>query len=161
MNIFEIHITGEKGINEELEALGVKNIVVELLQPDKTLLRTEYMSSVVKSFEGLPECFKYIDGLLGQLESKILRVKIETPYLLEYVKRSLYMESHFMPNIWEKTMYPKSRNARSGKIMATDREYDQSKYPEFRAKWKGEDLELCVYDTFVDEDKDWFDLYKK
>lgn len=47
---FEVHITGDYTINSKLDALNVKNIVVDLLKPDKTILRTEYMSSfVVKS----------------------------------------------------------------------------------------------------------------
>jgi hypothetical protein len=44
--------------------------------------------------------------------------------------------------------------------MVTDREYDKQNYFEFRQKWGHEDIELCLYDTFITEDKDWFSLYE-
>jgi hypothetical protein len=47
MEIFEIHITGSHGINQELDSLGIKNIIVDLLTPEHKLIRTEYMSSFV------------------------------------------------------------------------------------------------------------------
>ena len=38
MQYFEIHITGESGINSELDKLDIKNIIVDLLYPIKTFL---------------------------------------------------------------------------------------------------------------------------
>ena len=32
-------------------------------------------------------------------------------------------------------------------------------YSEFAEKWKKEVVELCLHDTYVDEDKDWFALW--
>lgn len=69
------------------------------------------------------------------------------------------MESHFTPRPGQ-TKYPISQNFKSGRLMATDREYDKQKYFEFRQKWDHEDIELCLYDTFITEDKDWFNLYE-
>ena len=45
METFEIHITGTSDINEQLDKLAIKNIVIDLLTPNKEVLRTEYMSS--------------------------------------------------------------------------------------------------------------------
>ena len=45
--------------------------------------------------------------------------------------------------------------------MATYREYSQFNYNSFKEKWQNEDIELCVYDSFVKEDEDWFNLYKQ
>lgn len=160
LNIFEIHITGEKGINEELSSLNIKNIIVDLLRPDNTLLRTEYMSSFIKKFYTIEDCKNYVDTLSKSLKSKIIRVKIETPYCKDFIEHSLYIESHFSPKE-EDIKYPLSRNKRSGKIMATDRTYTKSLYDKFRDKWKNEDIELCIYDSFIEEDKDWFNLYLK
>lgn len=161
MKTFEIHITGaDESINKELDSLGIKNIVVELLHPDKTVLRTEYMSSFISKHETADDCMEMVRTLTQiVMYSKIIRVKIESPVYDEYIEKSLYMESHFIPKSDDAT-YPLSRNARSGKIMGTDREYDISKYGEFMEKWKGEDLELCLVDSFVEEDADWFALYK-
>lgn len=157
MKTFEIHITGEQGINEELSTMNIKNIIVELLYPNLTLFRTEYMSSFVKKFENFNQCKFYVQALLSQLKSKIIRVKIESPFYEEYVSNSLYVESHFEPF---NNIYPISKNKASGKLMATDREYNQSKYSNFISKWKNNDIELCLYDSYVNEDFDWFRLYK-
>jgi len=158
MKIFEIHITGESDINKELTTLGIKNIIIDLLGPDKLVLRTEYMSSFTKKFENIYECKEYVNSLCHLLKSKIIRVKIESPFYEEYIDKSLYMESHFNPfNL----NYPISRNQRSQKLIATDRTNNKLSYNDFRKKWENEDVELCLYDSFIEEDRDWFDLYKK
>ncbi len=159
MEIFEIHITGTKAINEEFDKLGIKNIVVDLLTPTQSLLRTEYMSSFIYKEENFESCKEMVNDLLSKLKSEIIRVKIECPFYEHYVKQSLYMESHFEPFNNE---LPISVNARSGKHMATDRTYNQDEYPSFLKRYEGmAELELCLLDTFVDEDKDWFDLYSE
>ena len=161
MKTFEIHITGDESINDVLTAMNIKNIIVELLHPDGTSLRTEYMSSFVEKHLNYNDCYDRILALATKLKSEhnidIIRVKIECPYYEEYVPKSKYIESHFIP---KDSKYPISRNKRSGKLMGTDREYDSSKYQEFIEKWQGEDVELCVFDTFVEEDFDWMNLYK-
>lgn len=158
MKTFEVHITGEKGINEELDALEIKNIIVELLNPDETLLRTEYMSSFIIKCENYQNCFEHVRLLKSQLKSKIIRTKIECPVYDDYIDQSIYVESHFKPL---DNIYPLSRNQKSGKLLGTDREYDKTKYSEFIEMWKHEDRELCLYDSFVEEDFDWFEKYKK
>ena len=44
--------------------------------------------------------------------------------------------------------------------MATDREYNPKKYQEFIEKWIDKDVELCLYDSCVTEDFNWFELNK-
>jgi len=156
---FEIHITGEKGINKELDGLGIKNIIVELLHPNMDLFRVEYMSSFIAEKPGFNECLEDVLKLRDSLKSKVIRTKIECPiYYQEYESISLYAESHF--NFFN-TNYPLSRNQRSGRIMGTDREYDKTKYSYFTKKWENEELELCLFDSFIEEDADWFKLYTK
>ena len=59
MKTFEVHITGiNQEINKELDQLNIKNIIIDLLKPDGSLLRTEYMSSMVYKFESFSECKK-------------------------------------------------------------------------------------------------------
>ena len=45
--------------------------------------------------------------------------------------------------------------------MATSRTYDKYEYDNFMEVFgsNDEEVELCLFDTFVDEDKDWFELY--
>lgn len=159
MKVFEIHITGEYGINDILTEMGIKNIVVELLKPDGDILRTEYMSSFIEKYETFDQCFKRVSELADKLEERInvIRVKIESPYYEEYANRSVYMESHFIP---KDNQYPVSRNQRTQKLMGTDREYNKNNYLSFINKWDGNEIELCLYDSFVREDFDWMELYK-
>lgn len=79
------------------------------------------------------------------------------PPLKEFYKYSLYMESHFLPF---NNKFPISQNYFSKKLMATDREYDSREYDNFIQKWNQEQCELCIYDSYISEDFDWFDLYK-
>jgi hypothetical protein len=159
MRTFEIHITGEESINSELDDMKIKNIIIKLLRPDKTHFRTEYMSSFISKFKTYEECKTYVDDLVSKLKSKIIRVKIECPIYHDYILRSVYVESHFVPNEKYVGSYPMSQNQKSGKIMCTDREYDKTKYNSFIDKWKNEDVELCLYDDYIREDFDWFKLY--
>lgn len=156
---FEVHITGEKDINEELDALSIKNIIVELLHPDLSVYRTEYMSSFVIDRWSYEDCKNYVDTIVSLLKSKIIRVKIECPFDIKYVERSLYIEAHF-DHKFRHQLYPLSRNAKSGRIMGTSREYFKSDFEQFRDWWKDEgEVELCLYDDYIREDFDWFKLY--
>lgn len=159
MEIFEIHITGSPSINEEFDRLGIKNIVIDLLKPNKEVLRTEYMCSMVSKHKNLNECLHHVQSILDQLTSKVIRVKVESPYYEHYKDQALYLESHFPPMYPDLPLYPISRNTKSGKLLATDRVYDKKAYRDFVEKWKHVELEMCLVDSFVDEDKDWFELY--
>jgi len=154
METFEIHITGDETINSELDSMGIKNIIVELLTPSQDLYRTEYMSSFICKCESYQKCKDYVDHIISKLKSPIIRVKIESPYYEHY--KCLYLESHFKPF---DNKFPMSRNKKSGKLMGTDRSYTPENYPQFIEKWKDEDVEMCLFDSFVEEDFDWFELY--
>ena len=110
MRKFEIHITGAAGINLEFDALGIKNIMVQLLKPNMTTIRTEFMSSFICEFETYEECYNYVQTLVAGLISKVIRIKIECPVYEDYIDRSIYIESHFKYDGNTPT-YPISRNA--------------------------------------------------
>lgn len=158
MEHFEIHITGDPAIIDAAEELSIKTIVIDLLGPDQKRLRTEYMTSFIEKRDSYESCRNFVEEIVQKLKQKvdIIRVKIESPYYPHYEKQSLYIESHFdaLDN-----KLPMSQNVRKTNILATDREYDKLKYEEFRNKYQGVDVELCLYDSFVKEDKDWFDAY--
>jgi hypothetical protein len=159
MKTYEIHITGEEKINEYLTKEGIKNIEVELLTPSGEVIRTEYMSSFVENFNFLEDCYERVLNLTNAIKKEgidIIRIKIETPFYQEYVSKALYIESHFKP--FDK-QYPISRNKRSGKLMGTDRVYDKSKFADFMLKWANNDVELCICDSYLEEDFDWFKQY--
>lgn len=166
MEIFEIHITGDDKIIKAAQELGVKTIVLDLVKPDKSHHRTEYMTSDARSFHDYEECKVWVDDLVMRLREtgvEIIRVKIECPYYSHYKDKSLYFEVHYQGE-----RGPMSRNHGKDYFLCTAREYDRSKYDALWQKHGGVFLfappphwtmELCLYDTNVEEDKDWFDLY--
>jgi hypothetical protein len=54
-----------------------------------------------------------------------------------------------------------SRNKNKATILATDREYKIENYEFFRRRYKDVVVELCLYDSHIKEDQDWFNLYKE
>lgn len=158
--VFEVHITGDKRIFAEAAQLGIKTISICLLRPDRSYLRSEFMTSQIFRFENYDACKVHVDKLVSALKQagvKILRVKIESPYYEHYREQSLYMESHFEAT---DNQFPISKNARKDTYLATDRVYEHGGYDAFREKHKdSKELELCLYDSDVNEDADWFDLY--
>lgn len=159
METFEIHITADHAILEVGTKLGVKTISIDLLQPGGGYHRTEYMTSAVRKFDSYATCKKWVDWLVERLKEQNVhpyRVKIESPYYPHYKDQSCYIESHFAA---EDDKYPVSRNCKKTERLATDRVYDKRKYDDFRKKYEGVDVELCLYDTNPLEDFDWFKLY--
>jgi hypothetical protein len=161
MEIFEIHITGDSKINEVATRLGVKNIVIDLVKPDFSYHRTEHMTSDVKKFDDYQTCKQYVDNLVHKLVEEgvnVVRVKIESPYYPHYKTMSCYMESHFNS---KDNKHPLSRNQNKTSYLATDRTYNKAEYETFREKYKEVDVELCLYDSDLLEDADWFALYPR
>jgi len=158
MEVFEVHITGDKDIlNVDLK---IKTISVELLSPYKEVIRTEYMTSIVMKCVNVEEAKNRVGNLVLSLHASgitIVRVKIECPFYKHYVDQSLYMESHFVSDEFK---LPTSRNVKKSTFLATDRTYNKSDYEEFAEKYKEAEVELCVYDTDVEEDKDWMKIYQ-
>lgn len=159
MEIFEIHITGDKSILKNGNDLGIKTISIDLLQPDRNFHRTEYMTSHVHKCENFEICRKYVDDTVDKLrkaKTNIIRVKIECPYYEHYVNDSIYIESHFEDR---NGRFPISKNQNKDFYLATDREYNRELYKNFTERYNGEIVELCLFDSFVEEDLDWFSLY--
>lgn len=156
MEIFEVHITGDSKIIEMASYLNLKTIQVDLFRPDKSYLRTEYMTSHVFKLKDFEECKKVVDDAVAFLSkgSSIIRTKIESPYYAHYADQSCYIESHFDDDSFK---YPTSRNKNKIKFMGTDREYQKEKYESFRLRWS--DIEICLFDSFVEEDSDWLNLW--
>lgn len=167
MEIFEVHITGDDKIIEAAKPLAVKTIVIDLVKPDRSYFRTEYMTSHACHFENYEECKIYVDDLVNQLTVagvEIARVKIECPFYPKYKDKSIYFEVHYDAR---NNDYPMSRNKGKDSFLCTAREYDKNKYDSLWQKHGGMAppsnwvMELCLYDTNVEEDKDWFDLYEQ
>jgi hypothetical protein len=159
MEVFEVHITGDKSILTNAPLLSLRTIAVALLTPNETIHRIEYMTSDVLKYKNFEECKKavlHFAQSLKKFDTEILRVKIESPYYPHYADNSLYIESHFNS---VDNKFPLSQNLLKNFKLATHREYRKDRYEDFIDKYNGEVVELCLYDTFVDEDLDWFSLY--
>jgi hypothetical protein len=159
MEVFEVHITGDKSILTTAPLLSLRTIAVALLAPDQTIHRIEYMTSDVlkyRNFEECKEAILYFARSLKRLGTEVIRIKIESPFYPHYADNSLYIESHF-DSVDNK--FPLSQNLLKDFKLATHREYKRDKYEDFLDKYNGEVVELCLYDTFIEEDADWFSLY--
>jgi hypothetical protein len=158
METFEVHITGDESIIAACEKL--KTIAVDLLRPDLSVIRTEYMTSYEKKAPNYDICKMEVHGIvnwLNQERVKVHRIKIESPVYAHYIDRSWYIESHFDSDV--RLPYPLSRNQKKTSLMGTDRVHGIKHYDDFMKKWEGSILEICLYDTFVAEDKDWFEAW--
>lgn len=132
MEVFEVHITGDEKIHEVSRRLGLKTISIDLLRPDRTVLRVEHMTSQIFKFENYEKCHAHVQNVVDQLlaaDVDIERVKIECPDYKHYREQSLYMESHFQIN--EPKGYPTSKNQKIKKEYYDYnelRDYLQDKY---------------------------------
>ena len=143
---FEIHITGDESIIVAAEQLGVKAITIELLKPDYSFFRMEYMTSQVMKFNNFQECKSRVDDLVDSLIKKgvsIKRVKIESPILEHYKNIALYLETHFPTPpacfLTEDAKLPISRNTKKKTFLSTDRIYTKDKWDAFVEFYKGKE----------------------
>ena len=159
MEIFEVHITGNKNILELSKEIPVKTIEIELFTPDKKVLRTEYMTSQIIKAKNYLECLsKTSDTLKKLFLASIHRVKIECPPYFSYFDKALYVESHFEA---VDSNFPLSKNVRKSSFLGTARTYKKSEFQSFVSFFNNtkSEVEFCLFDSYVDEDKDWMDLY--
>lgn len=160
MKIFEVHITGNSNkILQVAKELDVKAICINLLRPDKTFLRNEWMTSQVIKANNFDECKKLVFDLREKLIAhgvEIVREKIESAYYPEYVEQSLYIETYFQTSDFN---LPVSQNASKTTFLATDRTYLKKEYEDFLVKYKGREIELALLDINPYEDEDWLSLY--
>ncbi len=159
MEIFEIHITGNDHIHYVANSYGIKTIKLDLLRPNGSVIKTEHMTSFVGEYNNLWECVNSVAGLRDLLNKngcEVARVKIECPVSYDkYLDVSLYIETHFN-QMGIASIYPASKNKEKESVTGTDRAYGVKNYPKFKEKWHNQILELCLYDTFVKQDEDWF-----
>lgn len=177
--LFEIHITGESGIHFACKNLGIKTIVIDLIKPVKSKygpeiyynsLQREHMTSFTFSGEK-EDVFKETLRVVGEISkydnARISRIKIESMFFSTLINESLYMETHFysdefkLPTSINMTKRMAGEEVEPSKYLATDRTYNKSRYFEFMDKYSNNDIELCIFDSFVDGDKSWFDFYSK
>jgi len=164
MELFEVHITGDESIIEAAKSLNIRTIVIDLVKPDRSFFRTEHMTSHVCRFDSYDECKEWVDDVVAKLMTagvNIVRVKIECPYYPSYIDKSIYFEVHYDA---VGNAYPMSKNQGKDSFLCTAREYDKDKYDDLSWRHSGVSrdctMELCLYDTNIEEDKDWFDLYE-
>lgn len=156
----EVHITGSHDIIDVAKQFKIKTISVDLLKPDYSLLRTEYMTSFHHKCTSFEECKKYVDDLTAEFiiqSVSVARLKIESPPYDHYFDRAKYVEAHF-PAV--NNIFPISANQkRPTEYLATDRRYNKSIFRGFADYYKKSQVELCLQDTNVKEDWDWMTLY--
>lgn len=156
---FEIHITGTANIHKVAKKFGIKTLQIASLRPDKSNIELLDMTSHQDRFHSLNDCKKFTESLRTMIEYNgvgITRVKIESEPCPEYEHMSLYMETHFKDDSFK---YPTSFNGVN--YLATDRVWCNTEYQyhSFREKWAGKEIELCLYDTNIYQDKEWMRLY--
>ncbi len=150
--LFEIHITGDESIKKLGKALGHKVIEIGAMNTKKQILYTEIMTSIQQRFENFEECLEFTRRLTSFYRG--IRSKIECPATYEhYLPKTIYTECHFKT---VEVNLPISKNVDKDYLVATDRVYKQEKFAQFIKKYKGMDVELCLYDTLISKDYDWF-----
>lgn len=163
--LFEIHITGSENIHEVCKERELKTIKIELLRKNYSIIRVDHMTSICVNLPNVVDAMIYVGQLEDYLKSNnvdIFRTKVECPLLPEYsefIKYSLYVESHFVTN---NSLCPVSKNVGGTKFLGTKREYDRRNYLEFYFNHldTNADVELCICDSNVDWDMDWLNLWR-
>ena len=139
----------------------IKCIEIESLNIYGQNIGTQHMTSIIKKFTDKEEAVEFAKSLsykFGKCGISVHRTKVESPIYDEYLYDALYVESHFESNQF---IFPTSRNVKKNTLLATHREYDINAYQyfiDFHNK-RNHELELCLYDTNVYIDFDWFNCY--
>lgn len=179
MKKFEIHITASELIHDICKKIQIKTIIVDLLKPDLSVLSTEHMTSHVVSSTSYKDCKEWVDSIVDCFKKQnvdVFRVKIECPFYSEYVDQAIYIEAHNKVNIKNLVdiNFPLSKTQHKPEnILSTDRLYHtrslnaysplskMDKFIEFRDTHRNfQEIELCLFDSFVGQDYEWFSLYK-
>lgn len=156
---FEIHITGSKNILKHLAADN--QLTVEMLDRSGEVFDTDYMSAI--DFRGsYIDMLTFVANLINYLTFRdvdIYRVKVETQPSPELFQTALYIERHFEMEKADDYVYPVSLLANKNKYVGTSRTYNRSEFAEFANRY--DKTELCIIDSNVNHDKDWFDIWEK
>lgn len=162
MENFEVHITGSPLVHTVAKRWGHKTIAIDLVGRDRNVMRAEHMTSIILQAEDLYECAKEVKAIADRYRAEgvdIYRVKIESPPYPHYVPIALYAEAHYKT---EDCILPISRSQHKSYYICTDRLYQfYSDFEEWK-DWhcsKQHEVELCLMDTFPQEDADWFTAF--
>lgn len=165
MKTFEIHITVNDNVAQFHNVcefiLGIKTIQIESLDRFSNPVDVQHMTSIIKNFTDKQTAIDFatdLSKLLNKLDFNVIRTKVESPIYDEYLYDALYVESHFESNQF---IFPTSRNVKKSTLLATHREYDINAYQyfiDFHSK-RNHELELCLYDSNINLDTEWFNCY--
>jgi hypothetical protein len=156
--LYEFHITAYESSIQELSKNDIPIIGIEALAPSGYAVQLDWMTSYTDFFYSQESAINYIGVLLKKINfTPIYRVKVETPYdnslIMEEFK---YIETHL--NSLDNNL-PKSRNIITNKIISTDRTYNFKEFHSFAERYNTSKVELCVMDTNIYHDHNWFMFY--
>lgn len=179
---YEFHLTVSdprrvRTLNYRIETFeaGTPTLAIENIDKDGFGIATDWMTAEKASLQGgHTAALRYLvncqnrKGWYRYTMCDPVRKKIEAEYSPECVPEEyLYIETHFHVTPEEaKTLKTGiSRNLFTGKLIATERCYDPSKFHEFAQKHiaLNRKVELCLLDTNVrhDAEEGWMKVPKK
>lgn len=168
---YEFHLTNDarsvRSLNQKMDAFrqGTPILAIDNLDKEGYLIDTHWMTAEKASLQGghvaalryLSNC-QNAKGWYQYTTCNPYRMKIEAEYDDTCVPEEfLYIETHFSvtPEEAQKRSEGISRNVFSGELIATERCYDPSKFRDFyqcHSGLMGRKVELCLYDTGVNQD---------
>lgn len=165
MKTFEIHITvnldDASMFKNICDLADIKCIEIESLDMYGQNVDIQHMTSIIKKFVDKKEAIEFAKSLsykFCKCGISVHRTKVESPIYEEYLNDALYVETHFES---DQFVFPTSRNIKKNTLLATHREYDKNFYQHFidHHRKKNHELELCLYDTNINLDTNWFNYY--
>jgi hypothetical protein len=158
--IYEFHITANEHSIKALSEFGIPIIGIAMLDKDGFEIQRDWMTTITKSFHSQENAISYLGSILQKIQgTPIFRVKIETPYEEGLdLNRFKYIETH--NKIVQRPIYymPTSKNIITEELIETHRCYNVEKFERFAQSYGGK-VELCVMDTNIQHDYEWFKLY--
>jgi hypothetical protein len=133
--LYEFHITAYESSIRELKRYDIPIIGIEALSPSGYAVQWDWMTSYSDFFPS----------------------KVETPYDNSLnMEEFKYIETHL--NSLDNNL-PKSRNIITNEIISTDRTYNFKEFESFAERYNTSKVELCVMDTNIYHDHNWFMFY--
>ena len=156
--LYEFHITAYESSIRELKRYDIPIIGIEALSPSGYAVQWDWMTSYSDFFPSQESAINYIRVLLKKVKfTPIYRVKVETPYDNSLnMEEFKYIETHL--NSLDNNL-PKSRNIITNEIISTDRTYNFKEFESFAERYNTSKVELCVMDTNIYHDHNWFMFY--
>lgn len=167
---FEIHITGSPNIIKYFKDYNIPYLEIDMLDKDLKSIQKDYMCAIkykAKNFEiaeGYARMIAHCAVNHFDNNIEIYRIKIETEPLEKYFDKALYIERHWEIDmeIWkfqaDCMVYPLSYIENKYKLVLTERNYNKNEFKEFTDIYAK--TELCLLDTNINHDKQWFDSWK-